>query len=144
MKPSASENAITAARSDDNKISEKNIKPEILMDLSRLTCDESQQQRIVFDEELLGTPTRPKRKLSRVSSDSACRVMPEVKFQVGGDDEPPSVRHSQTDLSTSYGPEDVITPAMLEETVMRKAVMIADVDGVAKETDKSYEKKWKR
>lgn len=101
LKPSASENALTGGRGDETKISEKTIKPEILMDLSRLACDDTADEECrLFDEGLL-IAGRPKRKLSRVSSDSACIPCPspEVRFQVG-DDDPPSLRHSQTDLTT--------------------------------------------
>ena len=93
-----------AGRTDDNKISEKNIKPEILMDLSRVSEEMDEPPR-PLDDHL----ARPKRKLSRVSSDSACRAtvaqehrQSEVKFHIGpaySDEEPPSLRHSRTDLT---------------------------------------------
>ncbi|XP_014208274.1 uncharacterized protein LOC106639270 [Copidosoma floridanum] len=91
LKPSVSENALGGARPDENKISEKNLAPEILMDLSRVSAAEPGP--LFLEEEL-----PRKRKLNRVCSDSA------VKFQLGGhsDEEAASSSHSQADL-TSVG-----------------------------------------
>uniref|UniRef100_A0ABD2X0H4 Multiple PDZ domain protein n=1 Tax=Trichogramma kaykai TaxID=54128 RepID=A0ABD2X0H4_9HYME len=89
LKPSASETALTL-RSEDNKVSEKNIKPEILMDLSRVN-EEADDGPRPLDREF--ADAKPKRKLSRVSSDSACRItsheqpLPRVKFHIGEESE---------------------------------------------------------
>jgi hypothetical protein len=84
LKPSASENAIAGAWAEDNMISEKNIKPEILMDLSRVTDDlvPEQREQCLLEDELL-VAAKPKRKLSRVSSDSACGLRSELGFHLG-------------------------------------------------------------
>ncbi|XP_058790086.1 uncharacterized protein LOC131663616 isoform X2 [Phymastichus coffea] len=117
IKPSASENALSG-RAIDDKISEKNIKPEILMDLSRVSDELEEQQR----QQRLLTDTGGKRRLSRVSSDSACPPpLPssQVKFRLGGqtfsDEEPPSSRHSETDL-VSVGLDDRIVTTLVYDS----------------------------
>ncbi|XP_011504694.1 PREDICTED: uncharacterized protein LOC105367624 [Ceratosolen solmsi marchali] len=114
LKPSASENAIAGIWNDDNMISEKNIDPKILMDLSRVTSDlvHEQCEQYHFDEEHL-TVTKPKRKLSRVSSDSACGVKSNVTFHFGDNGcfnaEMLSDRHSQVNL-VAYELKGVMSP----------------------------------
>lgn len=130
LKLSASENALGVNNGDD-KISEKNLKPEILMDLSKLSADDDKQKLTLFEEDESAILPR-KRKLSRVSSDSACRNVVRadaVKFKLGGDnsgdysdDEPPSLRHSQTDL-VSFGLERHEQELQVHEVVKPKVVI---------------------
>lgn len=74
LRPSASESKIKNGQThDETSITEKNLGPDITMDLTRV--DE--------EKELKNFATTSKRTLTRVSSDSACKIKREVKFSLG-------------------------------------------------------------
>ncbi|KAJ8674601.1 hypothetical protein QAD02_005863, partial [Eretmocerus hayati] len=76
LKPSASDNALLRSKGDVEKVSERNIRPEILMDLSRAAEESAIEERALEEQQLRvgSAAVGSKRRLSRVSSDSeACR-----------------------------------------------------------------------
>ena len=121
------------------------------MDASSIAAERA----MTFDDEMiLGTPRVNKRKLSRVSSDSACRAPELVKFHLGGgdlsclSDDELSSRHSQVDL-VRYGLEDVVVP-VVPVTPPKSAIVAWEaherqrVADVQVETKTQHVRKWRR
>ncbi|XP_024938329.1 uncharacterized protein LOC107265201 [Cephus cinctus] len=145
LSKSISENTLTAVEEEENKISEKNIKPEILLDLSKLPKQSESDTCANINTEL----TKEKRSMTRIGSDGSRKVetISRIKCSasVGSDEVAESksneiIKDSNT-LAEKEKREDIVTQVCSEVETTESTIDVAHlhVDIDDKNTDQVAE-----